>query len=81
MEYFQICYPRTVIVLLSGILGFQGTTTETEIRKRKSSSYHVSMDLLEDPSRQRAMSMASILTNTMEGMSKVPHHRPLMGGW
>ncbi|XP_012511275.1 PREDICTED: sodium channel protein type 2 subunit alpha [Propithecus coquereli] len=45
----------------------EGTTTETEIRKRRSSSYHVSMDLLEDPtSRQRAMSMASILTNTME---------------
>uniref|UniRef100_A0A2K5N289 Sodium voltage-gated channel alpha subunit 2 n=3 Tax=Cercopithecinae TaxID=9528 RepID=A0A2K5N289_CERAT len=45
----------------------EGTTTETEIRKRRSSSYHVSMDLLEDPtSRQRAMSIASILTNTME---------------
>uniref|UniRef100_A0A2K5CJB3 Sodium voltage-gated channel alpha subunit 2 n=1 Tax=Aotus nancymaae TaxID=37293 RepID=A0A2K5CJB3_AOTNA len=50
----------------------EGTTTETEIRKRRSSSYHVSMDLLEDPtSRQRAMSIASILTNTMEGMSKL----------
>uniref|UniRef100_A0A2I3H9Z3 Sodium voltage-gated channel alpha subunit 2 n=1 Tax=Nomascus leucogenys TaxID=61853 RepID=A0A2I3H9Z3_NOMLE len=50
----------------------EGTTTETEIRKRRSSSYHVSMDLLEDPtSRQRAMSIASILTNTMEGMSKI----------
>uniref|UniRef100_A0A2I3T5Y3 Sodium voltage-gated channel alpha subunit 2 n=1 Tax=Pan troglodytes TaxID=9598 RepID=A0A2I3T5Y3_PANTR len=48
----------------------EGTTTETEIRKRRSSSYHVSMDLLEDPtSRQRAMSIASILTNTMEGKS------------
>uniref|UniRef100_A0A2I3RZ56 Sodium voltage-gated channel alpha subunit 2 n=1 Tax=Pan troglodytes TaxID=9598 RepID=A0A2I3RZ56_PANTR len=47
----------------------EGTTTETEIRKRRSSSYHVSMDLLEDPtSRQRAMSIASILTNTMEGI-------------
>ncbi|ERE71009.1 sodium channel protein type 2 subunit alpha-like isoform 2 [Cricetulus griseus] len=49
----------------------EGTTTETEIRKRRSSSYHVSMDLLEDPtSRQRAMSMASILTNTMEELEE-----------
>ncbi|KAL4840757.1 hypothetical protein H8958_009071 [Nasalis larvatus] len=44
-----------------------GTTTETEMRKRRSSSFHVSMDFLEDPSqRQRAMSIASILTNTVE---------------
>uniref|UniRef100_A0A8C9DQV3 Sodium channel protein n=1 Tax=Prolemur simus TaxID=1328070 RepID=A0A8C9DQV3_PROSS len=51
--------------------GKRGTTTETEIRKRRSSSYHVSMDLLEDPtSRQRAMSMASILTNTMEELEE-----------
>uniref|UniRef100_F7IDA9 Sodium channel protein n=1 Tax=Callithrix jacchus TaxID=9483 RepID=F7IDA9_CALJA len=49
----------------------EGTTTETEIRKRRSSSYHVSMDLLEDPtSRQRAMSIASILTNTMEELEE-----------
>uniref|UniRef100_A0A8D1WJ94 Sodium channel protein n=1 Tax=Sus scrofa TaxID=9823 RepID=A0A8D1WJ94_PIG len=49
----------------------EGTTTETEIRKRRSSSYHVSMDLLEDPTaRQRAMSMASILTNTMEELEE-----------
>uniref|UniRef100_G3TWG4 Sodium channel protein n=1 Tax=Loxodonta africana TaxID=9785 RepID=G3TWG4_LOXAF len=48
-----------------------GTTTETEIRKRRSSSYHVSMDLLEDPTaKQRAMSMASILTNTMEELEE-----------
>lgn len=47
----------------------QGTTTETEMRKRRSSSFHVSMDFLEDPSqRQRAMSIASILTNTVEGL-------------
>uniref|UniRef100_A0A8C9PYN0 Sodium channel protein n=1 Tax=Spermophilus dauricus TaxID=99837 RepID=A0A8C9PYN0_SPEDA len=51
--------------------GSNGTTTETEIRKRRSSSYHVSMDLLEDPnSRQRAMSLASILTNTMEELEE-----------
>ncbi|XP_004646451.1 sodium channel protein type 2 subunit alpha [Octodon degus] len=48
----------------------EGTTTETEIRKRRSISYHVSMDLLEDPTRQRAMSMASILTNTMEELEE-----------
>ncbi|XP_023977985.1 sodium channel protein type 2 subunit alpha isoform X3 [Physeter macrocephalus] len=34
-------------------------------------SYHVSMDLLEDPTaKQRAMSMASILTNTMEELEE-----------
>ncbi|EMP38708.1 Sodium channel protein type 1 subunit alpha [Chelonia mydas] len=44
-----------------------GMTTETETRKRRSSSFHVSMDFLEDPAqRERAMSIASILTNTME---------------
>uniref|UniRef100_G1P361 Sodium channel protein n=1 Tax=Myotis lucifugus TaxID=59463 RepID=G1P361_MYOLU len=49
----------------------RGTTTETEIRKRRSSSYHVSMDFLEDPTaRQRAMSLASILTNTMEELEE-----------
>nr|DBA19794.1 TPA: hypothetical protein GDO54_015571 [Pyxicephalus adspersus] len=49
-----------------------GTTTETEIRKRKSSCYQVSMDLLEDPTvmRQRALSVASILTNTMEELEE-----------
>ncbi|GAB5575705.1 sodium channel protein type 1 subunit alpha isoform X1 [Prionailurus iriomotensis] len=47
-----------------------GTTTETEMRKR-SSSFHVSMDFLEDPSqRQRAMSIASILTNTVEELEE-----------
>ncbi|OBS63700.1 hypothetical protein A6R68_07761, partial [Neotoma lepida] len=44
-----------------------GTTTETEVRKRRLSSYQISMEMLEDSSgRQRAMSIASILTNTME---------------
>uniref|UniRef100_G1NDW8 Uncharacterized protein n=1 Tax=Meleagris gallopavo TaxID=9103 RepID=G1NDW8_MELGA len=47
----------------------EGTTTETDLRKRRSSSYHVPMDYLTDPSaRQRAMSIASMLTNTMEGI-------------
>uniref|UniRef100_A0A6I8QNY0 Sodium channel protein n=1 Tax=Xenopus tropicalis TaxID=8364 RepID=A0A6I8QNY0_XENTR len=49
----------------------QGTTTETEIRKRKSSCYQVPMDLLEDPTaRQRALSVASILTNTVEELEE-----------
>uniref|UniRef100_A0A7N4NTH2 Sodium channel protein n=1 Tax=Sarcophilus harrisii TaxID=9305 RepID=A0A7N4NTH2_SARHA len=48
-----------------------GTTTETEIKKRRSSSFHVSMDFLEDPiQRQRAMSIASILTNTVEELEE-----------
>uniref|UniRef100_A0A8D0U4Q1 Sodium channel protein n=1 Tax=Sus scrofa TaxID=9823 RepID=A0A8D0U4Q1_PIG len=48
-----------------------GTTTETDMRKRRSSSFHVSMDFLEDPSqRQRAMSIASILTNTVEELEE-----------
>ncbi|XP_035879262.1 sodium channel protein type 3 subunit alpha isoform X6 [Phyllostomus discolor] len=48
-----------------------GTTTETEIRKRRLSSYQISMELLEDSSgRQRAMSIASILTNTMEELEE-----------
>uniref|UniRef100_A0A8C6X2F8 Sodium voltage-gated channel alpha subunit 1 n=1 Tax=Naja naja TaxID=35670 RepID=A0A8C6X2F8_NAJNA len=45
----------------------EATTTETELKKRRSSSFHISMDFLEDPTlRERAMSVASILTNTME---------------
>ncbi|XP_068401078.1 sodium channel protein type 3 subunit alpha-like isoform X3 [Eschrichtius robustus] len=48
-----------------------GTTTETEIRKRRLSSYQISMEMLEDSSgRQRAMSIASILTNTMEELEE-----------
>ncbi|XP_030435335.1 sodium channel protein type 2 subunit alpha isoform X6 [Gopherus evgoodei] len=47
------------------------TTSETEIKKRRSSSYKISMDLLEDPTiRHRAMSIASILTNTMEELEE-----------
>ncbi|XP_028942165.1 sodium channel protein type 1 subunit alpha isoform X8 [Antrostomus carolinensis] len=48
-----------------------GTTTETEMRKRISGSLHVSMDFLEDPAlRERAMSIASILTNTVEELEE-----------
>ncbi|KAM4626228.1 sodium channel protein type 2 subunit alpha-like [Discoglossus pictus] len=47
------------------------TTTETEVRKRRTSSYRISMDLLEDPTlRQRALSITSILTNTMEELEE-----------
>ncbi|KAH1185108.1 hypothetical protein KIL84_013049, partial [Mauremys mutica] len=47
------------------------TTSEIEIKKRRSSSYKISTDLLEDPTiRQRAMSIASILTNTMEELEE-----------
>uniref|UniRef100_A0A8D2JI57 Sodium channel protein n=1 Tax=Varanus komodoensis TaxID=61221 RepID=A0A8D2JI57_VARKO len=47
------------------------TTTETEMKKRRSSSFHVSMDFLEDPTlRERAMSIASIISNTMEELEE-----------
>nr|XP_013815965.1 PREDICTED: sodium channel protein type 2 subunit alpha-like isoform X10 [Apteryx mantelli mantelli] len=53
------------------IFHLQGTTTETEIRKRRLSSYQISMEMLEDSAaRQRAMSIASILTNTMEELEE-----------
>ncbi|NXF07816.1 SCN2A protein, partial [Smithornis capensis] len=43
------------------------TTTEIEIKTRRSSSYQIPLDLLEDPNlRERAMSIAGIITNTME---------------
>uniref|UniRef100_A0A8C0VV24 Sodium channel protein n=1 Tax=Cyanistes caeruleus TaxID=156563 RepID=A0A8C0VV24_CYACU len=48
-----------------------GTTTEPEMRKRISGSFHISMDFLEDPAlRERAMSIASILTNTVEELEE-----------
>ncbi|NXW09983.1 SCN2A protein, partial [Fregetta grallaria] len=47
------------------------TTTEIEIKKRRTSSYQIPMELLEDPSlRQRAMSIAGIITNTMEELEE-----------
>lgn len=55
--------------LNSSVFHLQGNTTETEIRKRRLSSYQISMEMLEESAaRQRAMSIASILTNTMEGI-------------
>ncbi|ETE61603.1 Sodium channel protein type 4 subunit alpha A, partial [Ophiophagus hannah] len=48
-----------------------GTASEMEGKKRRSSSFQISMDLLEDPTiRQRAMSIASIITNTMEELEE-----------
>uniref|UniRef100_A0A8D0G386 Sodium channel protein n=1 Tax=Sphenodon punctatus TaxID=8508 RepID=A0A8D0G386_SPHPU len=47
------------------------TPTEADIRRRRSGSYQISMDLLDDPTvRQRAMSIVSILTNTVEGLEE-----------
>ncbi|NXI45007.1 SCN2A protein, partial [Galbula dea] len=47
------------------------TTTEIEIKKRRTSSYEIPMELLEDPNlRERAMSIAGIITNTMEELEE-----------
>ncbi|KAM9235707.1 sodium channel protein type 2 subunit alpha-like isoform 9-T9 [Leptosomus discolor] len=47
------------------------TTTEIEIKKRRTSSYQIPVELLEDPSlRERAMSIAGIITNTMEELEE-----------
>uniref|UniRef100_A0AAQ5XVT6 Sodium channel protein n=1 Tax=Amphiprion ocellaris TaxID=80972 RepID=A0AAQ5XVT6_AMPOC len=49
---------------------FHGTTTDTELKKRRS-FHQPSMDYLDEPGgRQRAMSVASILTNTMEELEE-----------
>ncbi|MGH0142757.1 UNVERIFIED_CONTAM: hypothetical protein FKN15_076781 [Acipenser sinensis] len=43
------------------------TTTETETKKKRSGSHQMSVDFLDEPTaRQRALSVASILTNTMD---------------
>ncbi|XP_026708452.1 sodium channel protein type 2 subunit alpha-like isoform X2 [Athene cunicularia] len=47
------------------------TTTEIEIKKRRTSSYQIPVELMEDPSlRERAMSIAGIITNTMEELEE-----------
>ncbi|KAM9820031.1 LOW QUALITY PROTEIN: sodium channel protein type 2 subunit alpha-like [Neosynchiropus ocellatus] len=54
-----------------GLLVPEGTTTDTELKKRHSSFRHTSMDYLDEPSgRQREMSVVSILTNTMEELEE-----------
>uniref|UniRef100_A0A8C7MR77 Sodium channel protein n=1 Tax=Oncorhynchus kisutch TaxID=8019 RepID=A0A8C7MR77_ONCKI len=46
-------------------------STETEYRKARYGSYQASMDFLEDPvARQRALSVASVITNTMEELEE-----------
>ncbi|OCT63541.1 hypothetical protein XELAEV_18044637mg [Xenopus laevis] len=63
---------RTLPVLpVNGKMHSTGANTENELRKRRLSSYRVSMDFLEDPIlRQRALSIASNLTNTMEELEE-----------
>ncbi|XP_029696232.1 LOW QUALITY PROTEIN: sodium channel protein type 2 subunit alpha [Takifugu rubripes] len=54
-----------------GLLLPEGTTTDTELKKRRSGFHQPSMDYLDEPgARQRAMSVASILTNTMEELEE-----------
>ncbi|XP_075685505.1 sodium channel protein type 2 subunit alpha-like [Rhinoderma darwinii] len=49
----------------------EGTTTETEVNKRRPSSYKISADMLENLSvRQRAQSIATILTTAMEELKE-----------
>ncbi|NXC34983.1 SCN2A protein, partial [Campylorhamphus procurvoides] len=55
------------------------TATEIEIKNRRTSSFQIPVELLEDPTvRQRAMSLAGIITNTMEELEesrqKCPPH-------
>ncbi|XP_035606040.2 sodium channel protein type 2 subunit alpha-like isoform X2 [Oncorhynchus keta] len=48
-----------------------GNTTEPEYRKARCESYQASMNFLEDPgARQRAFSVASVITNTMEELEE-----------
>ncbi|XP_072242385.1 sodium channel, voltage-gated, type I like, alpha b isoform X4 [Leuresthes tenuis] len=54
-----------------GLLLPEGTTTDTELKKRRSGFLQPSMDYLDEPGgRLRAMSVASILTNTMEELEE-----------
>ncbi|XP_037617815.1 sodium channel, voltage-gated, type I like, alpha b isoform X1 [Sebastes umbrosus] len=54
-----------------GLLLPEGTTTDTELKRRRSGFHQPSMDYLDEPvARQRAMSVASILTNTMEELEE-----------
>ncbi|KAK2888922.1 hypothetical protein Q8A67_014297 [Cirrhinus molitorella] len=48
----------------------QGTTTESEARKKRSGSHQPSDYLDETVARKRALSVASILTNTMEELEE-----------
>ncbi|XP_030310582.1 sodium channel protein type 2 subunit alpha-like isoform X8 [Calypte anna] len=49
----------------------ESTTTDIETKRRRASSYQIPMELLEDPNlKQRAMSIAGIITNTMEELEE-----------
>ncbi|XP_073401868.1 sodium channel protein type 2 subunit alpha-like isoform X3 [Dendrobates tinctorius] len=49
----------------------EGTTTETEVNKRRPSYYKISVDMMENLSvRQRAQSIATVLTTTMEELEE-----------
>ncbi|XP_062435199.1 sodium channel protein type 2 subunit alpha-like isoform X12 [Rhea pennata] len=49
----------------------QNQATLVEAEQREAGSYQIPMDLLDDPNlRQRAMSIASIITNTMEELEE-----------
>uniref|UniRef100_A0A8C5D8Q8 Sodium channel protein n=1 Tax=Gouania willdenowi TaxID=441366 RepID=A0A8C5D8Q8_GOUWI len=54
-----------------GLLLPEGTTTDTDPKKRRSGFHQQSVDYLDEPGgRPRAMSVASILTNTMEELEE-----------
>ncbi|KAJ7345683.1 hypothetical protein JRQ81_001633, partial [Phrynocephalus forsythii] len=62
---------QPVLLSPTGQLLPESTASEIDSKKRRSSSFQLSMDLLEDPTiRQRAMSIASIITNTMEELEE-----------
>lgn len=60
--------------LLSLSFSSQGTTTESEARKKRSGSRQASDYLDDTAARKRALSVASILTNTMEGITYTHTH-------
>uniref|UniRef100_A0A8C6L9D2 Sodium channel protein n=1 Tax=Nothobranchius furzeri TaxID=105023 RepID=A0A8C6L9D2_NOTFU len=54
-----------------GLLLPEGTTTDSDMKKRRSGFLQPSTDYIEEPGgRPRAMSVASILTNTMEELEE-----------
>ncbi|XP_028972466.2 sodium channel protein type 2 subunit alpha isoform X2 [Esox lucius] len=54
----------------AGVLLHEGTTTDSELRLKKRRPRRASMHYLDMPERARAMSVASILTNTMEELEE-----------
>ncbi|XP_061092060.1 sodium channel, voltage-gated, type I-like, alpha isoform X11 [Conger conger] len=63
--------PTSPVGLLLPEVTVDKPTTDDNIKKKRSGSQQPSMDFLEDPvARQRALSVASILTNTMEELEE-----------